>query len=122
MGLKVLARKAISMRGFGFWSSTKRVMKANDVLEAICSKVSGGEVVVSKANEEGVVRVRVVVKKQDLKEMLGVINKNGDHQRPLLVSSVEGRLNMLRRKHVFRRNLSRKVAWLPQLHSIPEEF
>ncbi|EEF41104.1 conserved hypothetical protein [Ricinus communis] len=99
----------------------------NNLLESI-AQVNGGSVV-SHRNEDGVVRMKLLVRKQDLRQMLELIKsgKNNSHQASFSLSSsscVEQRLNLLWRKHLSRANAvkeSRHGCWVPALQSIPEE-
>lgn len=111
----------------------------NDVLEAI-AKVNRGNInggVICESEEvDGVVRVKIVVRKQDLKQIMeamgGGSNKCKDIANRSPSSSmpsfcVEQRLNLLRKKHLLMRaNLARQqqkshCSWSPALQSIPEE-
>ncbi|PON89926.1 hypothetical protein TorRG33x02_142120 [Trema orientale] len=102
--------------------------RSNLLLDAI-AKSNG---VVSQTEEDGVVRMKIVVRKQDLKQMLEVMggNKQGNgSNNPSSFSpsfSAEQRLSLLRKKHVLMRaNLakqSRRSSWSPVLQSIPEEL
>ncbi|KAE8716845.1 hypothetical protein F3Y22_tig00110108pilonHSYRG00011 [Hibiscus syriacus] len=111
----------------------KALMRSNNhmLLEAIAraNNYSGGGVV-SHVNEDGVLRVKVMVRKQDLKKMLGMINGGGvtenfnHYQSSPSSVSVEERLNLLRRKHLLRSNAfirKSRHCWSPELQSIPEE-
>ncbi|GKV20868.1 hypothetical protein SLEP1_g30918 [Rubroshorea leprosula] len=97
----------------------------SNVLETIAQ--GGG--VVSHVKEDGTVRMKITVRKEDLKQMLGMINceKNtiSTHLSPSSpFSPVEERLNLLRRRHLLRENAMRKscqCSWSPQLQSIPED-
>ncbi|MBA0581112.1 hypothetical protein Gorai_023300 [Gossypium raimondii] len=115
-----------------FKQSKNRNQKAlrSNLLEAIAKANNGGgtTVVTHHINEDGVLRVKIVVRKQDLKQMLGRIN--GDDRKintnypssPSL--SVEQRLNLLRKKHAMKAGNAVKKSfhcWSPQLQSIPEE-
>ena len=98
-------------------------VNSSTLLEALAQVNGGSHNVVSHRDEDGVLTMKIVVKKQDLKKMLEVIraSKSSAHQ-PLFSpsqSSLEQRLNLLRRKHVFR---GRRSSWRPALHSIPEEL
>ncbi|OMO53470.1 hypothetical protein COLO4_36725 [Corchorus olitorius] len=103
-------------------SRNQKILRSN-LLEAIAQANNAGNVV-SQIGEDGVLRMKIMVKKQDLKQMLGLINGGNitaNHQSPS--SSVEERLNMLRRKHLVRSNAVKKSrrSWSPELQSIPEE-
>ncbi|KAK8481712.1 hypothetical protein V6N11_055819 [Hibiscus sabdariffa] len=107
----------------------------NRLLEAIerAKNNGGGGAVVSRVDEDGVLRMKIVVRKQDLKHVLGIINGEDNvaanyykYYRPSSPSSisVEERLNLLRRKHLLRSNAMIKKSghcWSPELQSIPEE-
>lgn len=110
-----------------------------NMLEAIVNANDGG--IVSCVEEDGVVRVKIVVKKQDVKQMLQVmrsgsdvdhhkiISNGGDDRRSSNIvassSSAEQRLNLLREKHLLRvdeaKESHRSSSWSPALQSIPEE-
>ncbi|KAE8672884.1 putative set domain protein [Hibiscus syriacus] len=103
------------------------------LLEAIARAVknnSGGGGV-SHVDGDGVLRMKIVVRKQDLKQMLGMINDDGEsgvtanhNCYQSSSSSVEERLNLLRSKHLLRSNAIVKESrhcWCPELQSIPEE-
>ncbi|CAN0845762.1 hypothetical protein LINGRAHAP2_LOCUS4194 [Linum grandiflorum] len=66
--------------------------------------------------------MKVLVKKQDLKQMLELLG-DGKLQSSSSLSNVEQRLNLLRRKHVSRGKGCRDSSprsWIPALQSIPE--
>ncbi|MBA0586789.1 hypothetical protein Gorai_017514 [Gossypium raimondii] len=102
------------------------------LLEAIANASNNrGGGVVSHIHENGTLRVKIVVKKQDLRQMLGIINggtgKNNNnyyYQSSPPSISVEERLNLLRKKQLLRSNAIKKKSrhcWSPELQSIPEE-
>lgn len=102
------------------------------LLEAIANASSSREGgVVSRIDENGALRLKIVVRKQDLKQMLGIINggtgKNHNYccyQSSPPSFSVEERLNLLRKKQLLRSNAIKKKSrhcWSPELQSIPEE-
>ncbi|KAE9447419.1 hypothetical protein C3L33_20698, partial [Rhododendron williamsianum] len=77
-------------------------------------------------------RVKIVVKKQDLKQMLEAIRAARSNNIAAQSSSVsptpslclEQRLNLMRKRQQWRANQvkgSRRSCWRPALHSIPEE-
>ncbi|KAJ0011065.1 hypothetical protein Pint_34224 [Pistacia integerrima] len=131
MGLKVIGE---GKRGFWPFKSRNQTssMKSN-VMEAI-SQVNGygGVNVVSQANKDGVVRMKIVVKKEDLKQMIDMKrgSENNAHGLPSSLPSpspVERRLHLLERRHLLRVNNSSKenrrgYDWHPVLPSIPEEL
>ncbi|KAB2045896.1 hypothetical protein ES319_D01G194600v1 [Gossypium barbadense] len=117
-----------------FKQSKNRNQKAlrSNLLEAIAKANNGGgtTVVTHHINEDGVLRVKIVVRKQDLKQMLGRINGddskiNTNYPSPPSPSlSVEQQLNLLRKKHAMKAGNAVKKSfhrWSPQLQSIPEE-
>ncbi|ONH92344.1 hypothetical protein PRUPE_8G169600, partial [Prunus persica] len=80
--------------------------------------------------EDGVVRMKILVRRQDLKQVLelmnGGINSQASVVRPSSSLCVEQRLSLLRKKHLLRASLaakhSRQGSWCPALQSIPEEI
>ncbi|KAG4160290.1 hypothetical protein ERO13_D02G227500v2 [Gossypium hirsutum] len=102
------------------------------LLEAIANASNNrGGGVVSHIHENGALRVKIVVKKQDLRQMLGIINggtgnnNNYYYQSSPPSISVEERLNLLRKKQLLRSNAIKKKSrhcWSPELQSIPEEW
>ncbi|KAH8510473.1 hypothetical protein H0E87_008146 [Populus deltoides] len=102
-----------------------RSLKSN--LPESIGQVNGG-CVVSHTNENGFVRMKLVVRKQDLKQMLEVMrggksNANQASYSPVSSLSLEQRLNLLRRKHLSRSNSAKgscRRSWTPALQSIPE--
>ncbi|KAF8390533.1 hypothetical protein HHK36_025060 [Tetracentron sinense] len=98
-------------------------MMCNSV-EAIAQVHGGG--VISRSNEDGVVQMKIVVRKQDLKHMLAMMGgaKNCGHQAHSLL---EQRINIMRRRLHRRADLvkglgRRRSPWRPALQSIPEEL
>lgn len=87
-----------------------------------------GGLVISQTNADGVVRMKIVVKKQDLKEMLKVMrgseNLTAQPQPPPF--SVEQKWNLLRRRHLLRVNAAkeshRRGSWFPALQSYNQFF
>ncbi|KAF5745777.1 hypothetical protein HS088_TW07G01370 [Tripterygium wilfordii] len=104
----------------------ERNQKSSNRVEAIASQVrGGGGVVLNHSNEDGSVRMKIMVRKQDLKQVLDVIDKCAGTTTTTL--SMEQRLNLLRRKHRLRacskESRSREgCSWTPTLQSIPEDF
>lgn len=97
---------------------------ASSVLEAI-AQFSGGE---TTAAEDG--RMKILVKKEDLKQVLEAIRDGRSLGRRNSASppsvSLEQRLNLLRRRQILRaanqaKGRSRR-SWRPALQSIPEEL
>ena len=142
MELKVVGNASLK-RGFRFFRARKDQKNTNkDILEAIAKASDGGRrrAVVSCTEEDngnGVVRMKIVVKKSDLKQLIEAMNGGGgggdeeeeEPYRPSYsLSVVEQRLIMLRKKHIARANVAVKnnrnsrKCWSPMLQSIPEEF
>ncbi|KAL1343163.1 hypothetical protein HN51_029592 [Arachis hypogaea] len=93
-------------------------------LESMVSKTNGGGVVsYVEEDNKGVVRMKLVVKKSELKQLVESIN--AAHDRTMSSSSLtaEERLNHLvrKKKHASYRTKPCK-CWSPALQSIPEEF
>ncbi|GMY05377.1 hypothetical protein FCV25MIE_00616 [Fagus crenata] len=96
-------------------------------LEAI-AKRNGGSVI-SHVEEDGVVRLKIVVRKVDLNQMLDVIRggKNNAHDQPsnmISLSTAEHRQKSWLKRHQFRTNAAKRSgqsSWSPALQSIPEE-
>ncbi|MCL7028239.1 hypothetical protein MKW94_024665 [Papaver nudicaule] len=113
----------------------KATAKSN-LLESVAQIHGAG--VVSRTDENGVVRMKILVKKQDLKQMLEMMN-NGNksitptndtqhhQQSSTLVSSnlsLEQRLHSMRRRHQRRVQHVKggnRRTWRPALQSIPED-
>ncbi|KAG6778014.1 hypothetical protein POTOM_017858 [Populus tomentosa] len=125
--LRVSEGKASPKRDFRalLRGRNNRSLKSN-LTESI-GQVNGG-CVVSHTNENGFVRMKLVVRKQDLKQMLEVMgggksNANQASYSPVSSLSLEQRLNLLRRKHLSRSNSAKgscRRSWTPALQSIPE--
>lgn len=109
--------------------SRTRSQKANvmsNILDAIAKDFS--------SQEKGeVVRMKIVVKKEDLKQVLealrdGNINENRSQISPsqVAVLSLEQRLNFMRKRQQIRKanqiKLRNNSSWMPVLQSIPEDF
>lgn len=112
---------------FRSWRSRQQRSMKSNLMEAITQVSGGGDCVFSETREDGVVRMKVKVRKEDLRQMLEVMksSKSNDNnvQLPL---SLDQRLNLLRRKHFLRSNSTMKEgqrgrSWRPVLQSIPEE-
>lgn len=116
--------KVVGKRGFGLFRSgnKKQRSRSASVLEGIAkANGGGGGAVVSCKEEDGVVRMRIVVKKSDLKQLIHAMN-GGAGNRPSSLTA-EQRLNALRKKHISKGNAAnrRSKCWSPALYSIPEE-
>lgn len=102
----------------------KNSAKGNNIIEAIAQVNGGG--VISQSVEEGggVTRMKILVRKQDLKQALEVMRgaKNIGRQSATPCLSLEQRLNLMRRRQMLRAKASRTSSWRPVLQSIPEEY
>ncbi|KAK8582542.1 hypothetical protein V6N13_069316 [Hibiscus sabdariffa] len=117
--------KASPTREFKQLKTPNQKALRSSLLEVIAKANNGGSTVVSRVNEDGVLRVKIIVRKQDLKQMLGKIN-GGCANSPSSSSpslSVKERLILLRRKHLTKAATAAKKSrhcWSPELQSIPE--
>ncbi|KAL4616326.1 hypothetical protein ACB092_07G191200 [Castanea dentata] len=113
-----------------FRAQNKKESRSN-MLETVVNVNGGG--VVSCIEKDGVVRMKIVVKKQDLRQVLEVMGGGGGggkskaHLQPSIMPSLsaEQRLNLLQKKHVLRANTTKESSsssWSPALQSIPEEL
>ncbi|KAL7237081.1 hypothetical protein ACSBR1_020202 [Camellia fascicularis] len=130
--LKVAEGRSSPKREFRVSRARNQRAMRNNILDAI-AQVSNGDGLVSGSDggEDGVVRMKIVVKKQDLKQMLEVIrggkNTGGTSTSvsPTPSLCLEQRLNLMRRRHQWRVSQakgSRRSSWRPALQSIPEEL
>lgn len=112
-------------------SRTSNTRSNSNLLDAIAKASGGGHVGSPTEEDNGVVRMKIVVRKQDWKQMLeamgGCSNNNCKKQADLPSLSVEQRLNLLRKKHqILKANLAKqnriRSSWSPALRSIPEEL
>ncbi|EYU37982.1 hypothetical protein ABFS82_02G005400 [Erythranthe guttata] len=124
MESKIAEEKSSSQRREFRFSRSGRNQKASasNILEAI-AEISGGEMA---AAEDG--RMKIMVKKEDLKQVLeairdgrGLGRRNSASPPPV---SLEQRLNLMRRRQILRaanqvKGRSRG-SWMPALQSIPE--
>ncbi|KAG2703098.1 hypothetical protein I3760_06G121600 [Carya illinoinensis] len=87
--------------------------------------------------EDGVVRMKIIVKKQDIEQVLLQVLKFGKskaHDQPSIrpppasLSAEQGLINLLRKKRLSRANnngakqAGSRSSWSPALQSIPEEL
>ncbi|KAI3980585.1 hypothetical protein MKX01_025150 [Papaver californicum] len=137
--LKIVEEKGMSSpkRADSLLSLPARSQKAttkSNLLEFVAQYHGAG--VVSHTDENGAVRMKIRVKKQDLKQMLEMMNngqKNNTndtqhhHQSSTLASSnlsLEQRLHFMRRRHQRRVQHAKggcRRTWRPALQSIPED-
>lgn len=99
------------------FSRSGRIQKpvASSIMEAI-SHINGGEI----AAEDG--RMKIVVRKEDLKQVLEAIRENGGgwgRRTAEANLSLEQRLNLMRTRQILRAG---RRSWRPVLQSIPEEI
>ncbi|XP_010266909.1 PREDICTED: uncharacterized protein LOC104604312 [Nelumbo nucifera] len=138
MELKFTEEKAASKReGQLSRGRSQKTVRCN-LVEAIAQVHGGG--VVSRSGEDGMVRMKIVVKKKELKQMVAMMGgsnnaTNGvNHQTPSISSfsslssllsstTLEQRLKILRRRHFKKADQEKgsRSSWRPVLQSIPEE-
>lgn len=122
--MKTIAEEKSSPRRRFSRSGRNQKPVASSILEAI-SHISSGELAAAAAGEDG--RMKIVVKKEDLKQVLEAIRDNGrgwgrraaTAAPPAL--SLEQRLNLMRRRQILRAANRSRCSWRPVLQSIPEE-
>ncbi|EXB24039.1 hypothetical protein L484_006071 [Morus notabilis] len=123
---------AFSELGINYQGLASNTRSNSDLLDAIANANGGGHAGSQTEEDNGVVRLKIVVRKQDLKQMLeamgGCSKNNSMKQADLPSLSVEQRLNLLRKKHhILKANLAKqnriRSSWSPVLRSInPEEL
>ncbi|KAF6161360.1 hypothetical protein GIB67_023552 [Kingdonia uniflora] len=95
-----------------------------NLLEAI-AKVHGDGGVVSCNEENGLLRMKIVVRKQDLKHMLEMVRgKNNNKTDQSSIFSLEQRLQAMRKRRLKRAEHVKACGsnpWQPALLTIPEE-
>lgn len=124
--------------GIKFWRGRKdkkflknKMVDANTRADAdVISGFGGGSEVVSHHKNEGeVVRMKILVKKEDLDKVLQLVNANTSKSSEYSsISSslyLEECINSLKRERLSRANLAKSrcrpnSSWSPALHSIPE--
>ncbi|MCL7035190.1 hypothetical protein MKW94_011604 [Papaver nudicaule] len=107
-------------------AQNQKATSKSNLLEAIAQFHGAG--VVSHTDENGVVRMKILVKKQDLKQMLEMMDNgkesssNDNTQQHVQSSSLslEQRIHVMRRKHQRRAEKGGRT-WRPALQSIPED-
>ncbi|PQQ14467.1 hypothetical protein Pyn_20096 [Prunus yedoensis var. nudiflora] len=128
-----LIKRVLFRHGRARMNQKSNLITSNALMEAI-AKVNGDHqegtnVLSHQSQEDGVVRMKILVRRQDLKQVLeltnGGINSQASVVRPSSLC-VEQRLSLLRKKHLLRASLaakrSRQSSWRPALQSIPEEI
>ncbi|KAL6011805.1 hypothetical protein ACLOJK_002271 [Asimina triloba] len=101
----------------------------NNLLEAI-GQLQGGGSVVSELNEKGTARVKIVLNKRQLSQLMMLMSSNKNRASsstsPPPSSTLEQRLRAMQRRHRSRAlettKGSRGGPWRPALQSIPEEL
>ncbi|KAK4437602.1 Thioredoxin-like protein CDSP32, chloroplastic [Sesamum alatum] len=125
MELKIVDERSPRRREFRFWRAGRnQKAAASNILEAI-AEFSGGE---TTATEDG--RMKIVVKTEDLKQVLEAIRGGRSWGRRASTSpaavSLEQRLNLMRRRQILRATSQGRGrgrgCWRPALQSIPEEL
>ncbi|KAJ8512333.1 hypothetical protein OPV22_002767 [Ensete ventricosum] len=118
-----------SRRGHGLWTcfclGTPRVT-AEEAVEELTRGM-----VISREEGDGVVRLKIVMSKQELKVMVASLSRErtdaiggrGRTSLPPPSPSLEQLLHALRRRHIKRAESGkgRNGGWMPALRSIPEE-
>lgn len=125
MDLKSAEGKGSSpRREFKLFRARNQKVGRNSLLEAI-AQVNGGSVVSRVIDEGGLMKMKMVVKKQDLKQMLELL-KGGNNSNASPCMSLEQRLILMRKRQVLRENQGKRSSlrssWKPVLQSIPEEL
>ncbi|KAJ4825455.1 hypothetical protein Tsubulata_010617 [Turnera subulata] len=122
MELRVTEGRTSPKRDFRSLRGRNHRILKNNLLESI-AQANGGRLV-AHTNEDGVVRVKLLVRKQDLKQILETMKggMTNAHQVSSGTLSAEQRLNLLWRKNLSRANAARRRSWTPALQSIPEEI
>ncbi|CAL9022855.1 unnamed protein product [Prunus brigantina] len=129
-----LIKRVLFRHGRARMNQKSNLITSNALMEAI-AKVNGDHeegtnVLSHQTQEDGVVRMKILVRRQDLKQVLelmngGWINSQASVVRPSSLC-VEQRLSLLRKKHLLRASLaakhSRQGSWCPALQSILEEI
>ncbi|GAA0187527.1 hypothetical protein LIER_34815 [Lithospermum erythrorhizon] len=122
-----------SPRSEQFKRSKSRNQKSmmNNILEAI-SQVNSNGVVYHTDAQDGTRRMKIVMKKEDLKQVLELVKDGGNvNNNNCSVSgqshpsvSLEQRLNVMRKRQTLRASCQPKLrnggSWNPVLQSIPE--
>ncbi|KAG6403651.1 hypothetical protein SASPL_135879 [Salvia splendens] len=98
----------------------KKAEAATNILEAIAQ-------LSSREAAEGPKKMKIVVKKEELKQVLEAISRQrrstSVRRGPAPPMSLEQRLNFMRRRQILRAAArTRSGSWRPALQSIPEEF
>lgn len=114
--------------------TNQKAIVAN-IVEAIARVNNGHGEIVCESYENGVTRMKILVKKEHLKQvMIEAMRSNGESlctARPSsCTSTLEQRLNAMRKRHLSRASqIAKRVgrqqtrsSWKPALHSIPEEL
>ncbi|BFG42369.1 hypothetical protein CerSpe_286430 [Prunus speciosa] len=128
-----LIKRVLFRHGRARMNQKSNLITSNALMEAI-AKVNGDHqegtnVLSHQTQEDGVVRMKILVRRKDLKQVLELMNGGINSQASVVRPSslcVEQRLSLLRKKHLLRASLaakhSRQSSWRPALQSIPEEI
>ncbi|CAI9764321.1 unnamed protein product [Fraxinus pennsylvanica] len=123
MELKVAEEKSWQRREFRVSRGRNHKAVVSNILNSI-AQVNGGEAV-CQASENGSMKLKIRVKKEDLKQVVEVIrDSRGIPCQSTPSMSLEQRLNFMRRRHVVRATQAKvrsRGSWMPVLYSIPEE-
>ncbi|CAA2970862.1 Hypothetical predicted protein [Olea europaea subsp. europaea] len=124
MELKVAEEKTWQRREFRVSRGRNHKAIVSNILNAI-AQVNGGEAV-CQTSENGSMKMKIRVKKEDLKHVVEVVRDGkGIPCQSTPSMSLEQRLNFMRRRHVLRATQAKvrsRDSWTPVLYSIPEEL
>ncbi|XP_010910679.1 uncharacterized protein [Elaeis guineensis] len=98
-----------------------KILRSLRTAEAV-EQAHGGKVV-ARDDENGVVRMKIVVTKQQLRQMVASTGRgrsNSGHRPLAAPPNLEQLMHVLRRRHMKRAEGCRS-GWRPALQSIPEE-
>ncbi|GMH02937.1 hypothetical protein Nepgr_004776 [Nepenthes gracilis] len=115
--------KASQMREFRLSRGRDLKPGRSNLSESIALVNGGGGVVAHSTGDDGNVRLKIVVRKQDLKQILEAMKNSVSSPMPSL--SLEQRLFLMRRRLSAGKfnhgKVNRRISWRPALQSIPEE-
>lgn len=88
----------------------------------VIKRISNHRGVVSQSVENGVVRMKILVKREDLEQVLEKVRSKQNHVnlRPMGSRSLEQRLKDMKRMRIRQRKGDCRKYWRPALESIPE--
>lgn len=109
----------------GLWRWTCLKSQSSFKAAEAIERLHGGRVT-SREEENGVVRVKIVVSKQELRQMVAWTSQkrsNASHPSMAAPPNFEQLLHVLRKRHMKRAEAGKEPRgeWRPALQSIPEE-